>query len=87
MSKPQRVRAIRMYIDGTLSPDFKNGLNAASQQLISNVRESLHSGASGILEQKKESLNQLRTEMQEQKKMFDDKMCKLREYKTILLTM
>ena len=87
MSKPQRVRAIRMYIDDTLSPQFKNGMTAISQQLIANVRESLYAGALGIIEQKKDSLNQLRTEMQEQKKVFDEKMSKLREYKTVLLTM
>lgn len=87
ISKPQRVRAIRMYIDGTLSPDFKNGLNAISQQLIANVRDSLNTGASGIMEQKMVSLNQLKSEMQEQKNLFDEKMSKLREFKTTLLTM
>ena len=87
VSKPQRVRAIRMYIDGTLAPDFKNGLNAISQNIIACVRETLNAGASNILEQKRESLNQLRAEMQEKKNLFNEKMDKLREYKTILLTM
>ena len=86
MSKPQRVRAIRLYIDNTLAPDFKNGISGISQQLINNIRELLQKGASDIMEQKKESLNQLKTEMKEKKDLFDKRMSKLREFKTILLT-
>lgn len=86
MSKPQRVRAIRNYIDGTLSPEFKSRLQSISQSLINSIRVNLHNEASTIVGQKTDSLNQLRQEMKDRKDLFEQKMEQLREFKTILLT-
>ena len=87
MSKPQRVRAIRNYIDNSLSPDFKNGLQTASSQLIADIHLNLQSEASQIIEQKNASLNQLKTEQKEQKDIYEQRVNQLREFKTILLTL
>lgn len=87
MSKPQRVRAVRNYVDSSLAPDFKNGLKDISQRLISDIRNALQSGASQIIEQKTSSLNQLKTEMKEKKDLFEERMNKLREFQTTLLTL
>lgn len=86
MSKPQRVRAIRNYIDGSLAPEFKSGLQATSQSLINSIRCNLQNEASAIIGQKTDSLNQLRNEMKEQKDLFEQRMRQLREFKTFLLT-
>lgn len=86
MSKPQRVRAIRNYIDGTLSPEFKSRLQSVSQSLINSIRLNLHNEASTIIGQKTDSLNQLRQEMKNRKDLFEQRMEKLCEFKTILLT-
>lgn len=86
MSKPQRVRAIRNYIDGSLSPEFKSGLHDISQNLVNTIRCSLHEEASALIGQKTESLNQLKQELKEKKDLFDARMEQLREFKTILLT-
>lgn len=86
MSKPQRNHAIRNYVDLSLSPDFKNTLNEISEKIISDVRENLFSEASQIIEQKKESLQQLKAELKEQKNVFEERMTKLREFRTLLLT-
>lgn len=86
MSKPQRVRAIRNYIDNSLSPEFKLGLQNISQSLLSSIRGNLQNEATVLIEHKTDCLNQLKQEKQEQKELFNKKMEQLREYKTILLT-
>lgn len=86
MSKPQRVRAIRNYIDGSLSPEFKSGLHDISQNLINTIRCNLHEEASALIGQKTESLNQLKQELKGKKDLFYTRMEQLREFKTILLT-
>lgn len=87
LSKPQRVRAIRNYIDSSLIPEFKIQMNSISQALIGSIRDSLQNEASIIIGQKSDSLNQLKTEMSEKKEIFNQRMEQLREYKTLLLTL
>lgn len=86
MSKPQRVRAIRNYVDGSLAPEFKIGLHSISQTLLDSIKCNLHNEASVIIGQKTDSLNQLRQEMKEKKDLFEQRMEQLREFKTVLLT-
>lgn len=86
MSKPQRIRAIRNYIDGTLSPEFNSNLKRISECVVNNVKMNVIDSAKEIIAVKTDTLNQLRTEMKEKKNLFDEKMDKLREYKSTLLT-
>lgn len=86
MAKPQRVRAIRNYIDCSLTPEFKTGLSSISQSLISSIRCNLHNDVSALIGQKTDSLNQLKQEMKEKRELFIQRMDKLREFQTILLT-
>lgn len=85
MSKPQRVRAIRNYIDSSLTPEFKLQLSNISQSLVNSIRNSLQNEASILIGQKTDSLNQLKSEMKEKKDVFENRMEQLREYKTLWL--
>lgn len=87
MSKPQRVRAIRNFIDSSLAIEFKDGMKNISNQLISSIRLNLQNEAVEMIEQKTSALSQLKSELKEKKDLFDQKMIKLREYKTNLLTL
>lgn len=87
ISKPKRTKAIRDYVDGTLAPEFKVRLSLISQQVVSDVRDCLSQGASEIIEQKTASLLRLKSEMNEKKACFAERMNKLREYQTKLLTL
>ena len=87
MSKPQRVRGIRNYIDSSLSPEFKTELKNISQTLIGSIRCNLQNEASILIGQKTDSLNQLKSEMNEKKNLFEQRMEQLREFKTLLLTL
>lgn len=86
MSKPQRARAIRNYINESLSPEFKNGLSDISQYIVNSIRTTLHNEVAQMIGQKTDSLNQLKMEMKEKKDLFDQRMDQLREFKNILLT-
>jgi conserved protein ypbR len=86
MGKPQRARAIRNYIDSSLAPEFKSTLNQNSQRLVSSIRDGLQNEASIIIGQKTEALNQLKTEKEEKKEAFNQRIEQLRVYKTNLLT-
>lgn len=86
MAKPQRVRAIRNYIDSSLTPEFKLQLSNISQSLVNSIRTSLQSEVSILIGQKTDALNQLKSEMKEKKDVFENRMEQLREYKTLLLT-
>lgn len=85
MAKPQRVRAIRNYVDGQLAPEFKSGLQAVSQQLVNEVRVNLQNSATEIIAQKTETLNKLKHEMREKKSALAERLSTLRQYKTTLI--
>lgn len=80
------MRAIRNYIDSSLTPEFKLQLSSVSQSLVISIRNSLQNEASTLIGQKTHSLNQLKSEMKEKKDVFENRMKQLREYKTLLLT-
>ena len=86
MGKPQRARAIRNYIDSSLAPEFKSMLSQNSQRLVSSIRDGLQNEASILIGQKTEALNQLKTEKEEKKEAFNQRIEQLRVYKTNLLT-
>lgn len=86
MSKPQRARAIRNYINESLSPEFKNGLSDISLYIVNSIRTTLHNEVAQMIGQKTDSLNQLKMDMKEKKDLFDQRMDQLREFKNILLT-
>ena len=86
MGKPQRARAIRNYIDSSLASEFKSTLNQNSQRLVSSIRDGLQNEASILIGQKTEALNQLKTEKEEKKEAFNQRIEQLRVYKTNLLT-
>lgn len=87
MSKPQRVRAIRNYIDTLLTPEFKNGLKDITRKVVLGIKNNLQNEASQMIEQKAAALNQLKVELKEKKDLFNKRMEQLREYKMKLLTM
>ena len=75
------------YINDSLIPEFKSRLQDISIRLTESIRTSLQNGVTELIEQKRASLNQLKTEQKEKKELFDERMNQLREYKTQLLTL
>ena len=85
--KPQRRRAISIYMNDTLIPTFKREINNVSNQVVAMVDEALHKSASDIIEEKKQALSQLQDELKSKKNDYFNRINQLRDYKNMLITM
>ena len=85
--KPQRRRAISIYMNDTLIPTFKREINNVSNQVVAMVDEALHKSASDIIEEKKQALSQLQDELKSKKNDYINRINQLRDYKNMLITM
>lgn len=86
LSKPQRVRAVRNYVDGTLAPEFKAHLGNLSQTVVNQIRTNLQNEASEMIAKKTAMLNELKQQSAEQKAEFARRKEKLSQYKEKLAT-
>ncbi|MBW0034075.1 hypothetical protein KUA52_07060 [Prevotella copri] len=86
LSKPQRVRAVRNYVDGTLAPEFKSQMENLSQSVVNMVRGSLQNDASEMIAQKTAMLNELKEQCSEHKAEFARRKETLKQYKEKLST-
>lgn len=84
LSKPQRTRAVRNYVENTLAPEFRLRLSEISQEIGNAVRNGLQSAASAMMEEKTAVLNQLKQQRAEQKEAFAQRLDMFREYKNKL---
>lgn len=86
LSKPQRVRAVRNYVDGTLVPEFKSQMENLSQSVVNMVRGSLQNDASEMIAQKTAMLNELKEQCSEHNAEFARRKETLKQYKEKLST-
>lgn len=86
LSKPQRVRAVRNYVDGTLAPEFKSQMENLSQSVVNMVRGGLQNDASEMIAQKTAMLNELKEQSSEHKAEFARRKETLKQYKEKLST-
>lgn len=86
LSKPQRVRTVRNYVDGTLAPEFKSQMENLSQSVVNMVRGSLQNDASEMIAQKTAMLNELKEQCSEHKAEFARRKETLKQYKEKLST-
>lgn len=84
--KPQRRRAINIYLDETLMPQFKNAMHSNCVQLVNKIRELLLNAAQVTIAEKKLALEELVKQHESQKEAFVQRLNLLRDYKNELLT-
>ena len=87
MGKPQRRRAIREYIDGTLTPQFKRAMGENSRIVIDILSKKLHDEALVTISEKKQALEALQQENKEKKESYQQRVETLRDYQNELLTL
>ena len=87
MGKPQRRRAIREYIDGTLTPQFKRAMGENSRMVIDILSKKLHDEALVTISEKKQALEALQQENKEKKDSYQQRVETLRDYQNELLTL
>ena len=86
MSKPQRVRAVRSYVEESLVPEFRQNLRSASRTVLGSIRDSLQEDVADLVGQRTASLSELRQQKREKAELFQERMQQLRQFKTELLT-
>ena len=86
ISKPQRVYAVRKYVESTLSPEFKSSLQDLSKHIISGVREAISHVVAETICQKEASIRQLKSERAEKEEIFNNRIKQLKEFKSFLST-
>lgn len=86
LSKPQRVRAVRNYVGGTLVPEFKSQMENLSQSVVNMIRGGLQNDASEMIAQKTAMLNELKEQCSEHKAEFARRKETLKQYKEKLST-
>lgn len=87
MSKPQRARAIRMYIDDSLAPEFKNQLHNAETNVLETTKSVLMESAKATIDELTSQLKTLETQMRDDTSAANDRRTELRELKTKILTL
>ena len=87
MGKPQRKRAIRIYMDETLAPSFKSEMKRINNIVISSVDAMLRQEAADTIAQKKAALEQLREEYKKKKAEYEKRITQLRDYRNLLITL
>lgn len=71
IAKPQRVKAIRNYIDLSLLPEFNSRLNEVSTTLISEIQFKIENESQSLIEEKSSVLNGLKLELSENSDKID----------------
>lgn len=84
--KPQRRRAIRMYIAETLMPQFKMAMNSNSTSVVNSISETLNLEAQVTIAEKKAAIETLRQQYKDHRESFVKRLDTLRDYKNELLT-
>jgi len=82
--KPQRRRAINNYISESLIPEFTLQMENIRAGLIRTIGQLLHDEAQNRMATMEQSLNELKAQNASAKEQFQQRINKLKEYKTIL---
>jgi GTPase SAR1 family protein len=85
--KPQRRRAISIYVDQTLMPQFRLAMDSNRQMVLNSLSDSLRIMAQLSIEEKRGNLEKLRSQHREHKDAFEKRLAQIREYKNELLTL
>ena len=85
--KPQRRRAISIYVDQTLMPQFRSAMDSNRQMVLNSLSDSLRTIAQLSIEEKRVNLEQLRSQHREHKDAYEKRLNQISEYKNELLNL
>ena len=85
MGKPQRRRFIRQYIDSTLAPSYKNGLQSITTLVVKTISDAIQNTATSRLEELSAALRNLKQEQEENENAYKDRIYQLKSYQSELL--
>lgn len=86
IGKPQRKRAVRQYVEGSLVPEFKAQMDGIATDLSAAVRNALNAGAAAAIDERNAVLARMRDEYAKNKDALRQRTNQLKDYKTELQT-
>lgn len=84
VGKPQRKKAIHLYVDETLKPEYKTHIGYVTNNLTQTISTMLQQEAQEITNYLKNALTELKTEETLSKEAYDKKIEKLKEFREFL---
>jgi hypothetical protein len=82
--KPQRRRAVNNYVEGTLMPEFENGMENFRGRLVRMISDLVHQEAQTNTLQMEEALRNMKEKQEKEKESYKQEISKLKEYKSFL---
>lgn len=86
LSRPQRLHVVKDYMNNTLIPEFRKNIEILLQTLLETIHTSLIQSVSTMLDEKKQSLVDMKQTLCENKDVFERRVKELQSYKQELLT-
>lgn len=81
MAKPQRRRLLHAFLDDKILPSFKSQMETISGQIESEIKSSLQRICSADIQERKQQLESLEADLEEQQLEYKKKVNQLKEYK------
>lgn len=85
LGKPYRRRAIRQYVDLTLSPSYKQGLQSITALVIKSFSDAIQDSAANRLEELTTALQNAKKEHEENEAAYKERIHQLKTYQSELL--
>ncbi len=84
MGKPQRAKAIRVYLNDTLIPEFKNEMYRIKTQIMQLISAALQNEATATINEKTQALQALKEKSRNQLQEFRERKEELKEFRKVL---
>ncbi|MDY6183420.1 MAG: dynamin family protein [Candidatus Cryptobacteroides sp.] len=85
LGKPQRRRAIHEYLDYTLLPSYRQGLESITTSIVSAVSESISESVETSIQELTSAIAGLQREMRDNKDEYNKRVSRLKQYKSEIL--
>ena len=85
LGKPQRRRAIHQYVDLTLSPSYKQGLQSITTLVIKSFSDAIQNSAASQLNEISSALQNAKKEQEDNETAYKDRIRQLKSYQSELL--
>ena len=85
LGKPHRRRAIHQYVDLTLAPSYKQGLQSITALVVKSFSDAIQNSAANRLEEMTTALRNAKKEQEENESTYKERIYQLKSYQSELL--
>ena len=85
LGKPQRRRAIHQYVDLTLAPSYKQGLQSITALVVKTFSDAIQNSAANRMEEMTTALHNFKKAQEENETTYKERIHQLKDYQSELL--